>query len=240
MPPRTRHSTRRMQRRPSAEASSGSGAGGSSAGIAEALSDEIISGRLGPGTHLNEIAIAERFKVSRTPVREAIRQLLSAGLVSAEPRRGAFVARIELPRLLQMFEVMAELEALCARLSARRMTIEEKTKLRLTHEAYEKFVRRRDPLRYFEASLEFHRLIFAGTRNEVLAELANGMFDRLLPYRRRQMMSGGRPEKSFAEHAGVLDAIRAGDEVEAERRFRAHSGMVGENVLELMSTLERQ
>lgn len=202
------------------------------------LSDEIVSGQLGPGTHLNELELAERFGVSRTPVREAIRQLATADLVVTEPRRGAFVAKIPLQRLLQMFETMAELEGLCARLAARRMTIEEKMELRRVHESYEKYVGRADPTKYFEASLEFHRLIFAGTRNEVLAEIAGSLFDRLIPYRRRQMQSGGRSAQSFAEHGNVLEAIRAGDEVTADRLFRAHAGIVGENVLELLSALE--
>ncbi|MCG8359901.1 MAG: GntR family transcriptional regulator, partial [Kiloniellales bacterium] len=78
------------------------------------LEAEIFAGRLAPGQRLDESKLAARFGVSRTPVREALLQLASIGLVEMRPRQGAVVAAVTIRRLLQMFEVMAELEAFCA------------------------------------------------------------------------------------------------------------------------------
>src|ERR1700709_729981 len=86
------------------------------------LADEIVRGALAPGAPLDETEIAKRFNVSRTPVRGALRQLATSGLVEARAHRGAVVARPSLERLSGMFEAMAELEALCAGLAAQRLT----------------------------------------------------------------------------------------------------------------------
>src|ERR1700749_1078631 len=86
------------------------------------LADEIVRGALAPGSPLDETEIARRFNVSRTPVREALRQLAASGLVDARAHRGAVVARPSLERRTGMFEAMAELEALCASLAAQRVS----------------------------------------------------------------------------------------------------------------------
>src|SRR5579871_4368538 len=87
------------------------------------LADEIVRGALKPGAALDESDLARRFRVSRTPVREALRQLVASGLVDSKAHRGAVVARPNAERLNSMFEAMAELEALCAGLAAERMPV---------------------------------------------------------------------------------------------------------------------
>ena len=98
-------------------------------GVRCRLETEIFSGALTPGERLDEMGLARRFGVSRTPVREALLQLSSAGLIEMRPRQGAVVAAITVQQLLQMFEVMAEMEALCARYAARRMGPDERQAL---------------------------------------------------------------------------------------------------------------
>ncbi|MEM9170964.1 MAG: GntR family transcriptional regulator [Pseudomonadota bacterium] len=205
--------------------------------IAKEIESEIISGRRAPGSHLNEQEIADRFSVSRTPVREAVRHLSSAGLVEVQPRRGAFVARIPVTRLIQMFETMTELEGACARLAARRMRVDEKRALERVHRAYEKFAAAGDADRYYDESLEFHRRIFKGAHNDVLGDMAMRLFNQLTGYRRRQLTNARRTSTSFDEHAAVLEAIMDGDEARSERLMRAHTGMVGDNVMDLIGQL---
>src|SRR3546814_11032117 len=84
---------------------------------------------------LDESKLAQHFGVSRTPVREALRELAAADLVVLRPRQGAVVATVTVTQLLHMFEVMAELESFCARLAARRMTAEERRHLTEVHDA---------------------------------------------------------------------------------------------------------
>jgi DNA-binding GntR family transcriptional regulator len=98
------------------------------------LADEIVRGVLKPGVALDETELARRFEVSRTPVREAIRQLAASGLVESQAHRGAVVARRSEERLIGMFEAMAELEAMCAGFAAERMTGAERHALEAVHD----------------------------------------------------------------------------------------------------------
>ena len=227
----------RRIRKPAELSAGNSGPGSRADVITAAITEEIIAGKRAPGSHLNEQELAERFEVSRTPVREALRQLASAGLADLSARRGAFVARIPMARLIQMFEVMSELEAACARLAARRMSSEDKAKLAKTHASYEKYVKSANVSDYFDASNEFHRLIYAGSKNEVLHEMSQSLYSRLAPYRRRQLALSRRTEKSYSEHGSVLTAILAGDPEAAEHAMRGHTGVVGDNVMDLISAL---
>ncbi|MFS2117573.1 GntR family transcriptional regulator, partial [Herbaspirillum frisingense] len=97
--------------------------------LRESIEEMIAVGKLAPGQHLDETSLAEEFGVSRTPIREALIQLASMGIVEMRPRRGAIVAEIGPQQLIEMFEVMAEFEAMCGRLAARRMTPAEHVEL---------------------------------------------------------------------------------------------------------------
>ena len=109
--------------------------------MVRAIADRIVTGVLRPGEKLDEIKLAGRYDVSRTPVREALRQLSAMGLVDRRPNRGAIVAVVEPAHLTSMFESMAELEAICARLSAERMNPAERRALESRHQASAALVR---------------------------------------------------------------------------------------------------
>src|SRR6201995_5208477 len=129
------------------------------------LADEIVRGALPPGAPLDETEIARRFNVSRTPVREALRQLAASGLVETRAHRGAVVARPTLERLTGMFEAMAELEALCAGLAAQRMTPVERQRLEAIHEELRNLSHVGNPERFHEVNERFHSAIYAGAHN---------------------------------------------------------------------------
>lgn len=207
--------------------------------VAELIEAEILAGQRQPGSHLNEQEIARRYSVSRTPVREAMRYLSSEGLIEVRPRRGAFVASISVERLLRMFEVMTELEGVAARLATRRMSDDAKKRLRETHESYRHLADGDDPLAYYDASLDFHRQLFAGARNEVLEEMALKLFERLAVFRKRQIQEPNRTRASFQEHEAILQAIESGDPNEAEKLTRQHTGMVEGGVVDLIATLDQ-
>ena len=187
------------------------------------LADEIVRGVLQPGMPLDETELANRFKVSRTPVREALRQLSASGLIDARAHRGSIVARPTTQRLLGMFEAMAELEALCAGFAAERMTpAERRVFSRL--EPGDFF----GPQRYHEINEAFHAAIYVGAHNAYLAEMTLATRGRVQPFRRAQFRNLGRLAKSHAEHDRVVVAILQGDRDRATNAMRDHIKTVHE------------
>lgn len=190
------------------------------------LADEIVSGVLEPGTPLDEQELAARFGVSRTPVREAIRQLSASGLVSVRPHRGAVVALPTPRQLNDMFEAMAELEGLCTGLAARNMTIAERRALETLHDELRLLVQQGDPLRYHEKNEVFHTAIYAGSHNSYLADITLMTRTRVAPFRRAQFRAAGRLGGSYEEHDLVVQAIMRGDRDAAAEAMRNHIGIV--------------
>jgi DNA-binding GntR family transcriptional regulator len=192
------------------------------------LADDIVRGALAPGRTLDEMELARRFGVSRTPVREAIRQLAASGLVETRPHRGAVVARPSHEHILGMFEAMAELEALCAGLAAERMNPTERRALEAVHEELRVLIQGGDPQCYHEANEQFHATIYAGAHNAYLAEMTLATRGRVQPFRRAQFRLLGRLAKSHVEHDRIVLAIVRGDRVGAASAMRAHIITVGE------------
>jgi DNA-binding GntR family transcriptional regulator len=190
------------------------------------LADEIVRGALAPGAPLDETDIARRFSVSRTPVREALRQLAASGLVEARAHRGAVVARPSLDRLNGMFEAMAELEALCAGLAAERMTATERARLEAIHEELRVLSHAGNPERFHFVNERFHNAIYAGSQNDYIAEMTLATRVRVQPFRRAQFRNLGRLAKSHAEHDRVVVAILRGDRIGAASAMRAHIELV--------------
>lgn len=190
------------------------------------LADEIVRGALAPGAPLDETEIAKRFSVSRTPVREALRQLATSGLVEARAHRGAVVARPSLDRLSGMFEAMAELEGLCADLAAQRMTPVERQRLEAIHEELRNLSHAGNPERFHEVNERFHSAIYAGAHNAYIAEITLATRVRVQPFRRAQFRNLGRLAKSHAEHDRVVVAIMRGDKTGASNAMRAHIELV--------------
>ncbi|MFA6966215.1 GntR family transcriptional regulator [Bosea sp. (in: a-proteobacteria)] len=190
------------------------------------IADEIVSGVLAPGTPLDEQELAARFGVSRTPVREAIRQLSASGLVSVRPHRGAVVALPTPAQLNDMFEAMAELEALCAGLAARNMTVADRRGLEALHDDLRLLVHEGNPTRYHEKNEAFHAAIYSGSHNGYLAELTLMTRTRVAPFRRAQFRATGRLGGSYQEHDLIVQAILRGDQQGAGEAMRAHIGIV--------------
>jgi DNA-binding GntR family transcriptional regulator len=186
------------------------------------LADEIIRGVLAPGVFLDETELARRFQVSRTPVREAIRQLAASGLVESRAHRGSLVAWPSHERLIGMFEAMAELEGLCAGLAAVRTTPEERRSLATVHGELRAMIRSGDPQRYHEINEAFHATIYAGAHNAYLAEITVATRARVQPFRRAQFRNLGRLAKSHVEHDRVVTAIMRGDRTGAAEAMRRH------------------
>lgn len=204
-----------------------------------ALADEIVRGGLAPGAALDEVGIATRFGVSRTPVREALRQLAASGLVEIRPHRGAVVAQLSTERLHEMFVAMGELEAVCAGLAAVNMTSTERRGLEEIHGLLRDLVRSGDPQRYHEINESFHTAIYLGAHNGPLAEMTLATRARLQPFRRAQFRTMGRLARSYEEHDRVVEAILRGDREGAWLAMRDHIGTVEKAFDEYALSAER-
>ena len=207
--------------------------------LREAVEEEIATGKLLPGSRLDEVELAKRFNVSRTPIREALNLLLGEGLIEMRPRRGAVVARVSAERLIEMFEVMAELEAMCVQLATRRMSDGEFAAIESAHAACRGAVASRDADAYFYANERFHYAIYAASHNTFLAEEAAALQRKLRPYRRLQLRVRNRIQRSFEEHQAIVDALREGDAEKAALSVRNHVIVQGERFADLVSSLSR-
>lgn len=205
--------------------------------LREAIEEDIATGAFPPGMHLDETELAQRFGVSRTPLREALIQLSSVGIIAMRPRRGAVVADVTPQRLLEMFEVMAELEAMCGRLAARRMSPIDHAALEQAHEACKTACLSADPDAYYNQNELFHHAIYAGSHSGFLIEQTAAMHRRLRPYRRLQLRVRNRVANSFNEHSGIVEALLAGDAELAAERLRAHILVQGERFTDLLASL---
>ncbi|WP_145322984.1 MULTISPECIES: GntR family transcriptional regulator [unclassified Rhizobium] len=196
--------------------------------MVRALADMIVTGSLLPGEKLDEITLAARFEVSRTPVREALRELGAMGLVGREPNRSAVVTNVSGAYLHSMFEAMAELEAICARLSAERMTIDERRALERQHRASARLVRAGAEEDYATYNVEFHNQLYRGAHNDHILELVTQTRARLAPFRRAQFRLPGRLAKSFDEHDIIVTAIMRADAQAARQAAYSHVATVSD------------
>ncbi len=190
--------------------------------IVFALTDDIVAKRLEPGHALDEGRIGQRFGASRTPVREALRQLAASGMVELRPHRTPLVARVDDRRLRDMFDVMAELEALCAARASQMMTPAGRSALERHHAEMGTFMRAGDIAAYRAGNASFHAMIYQGAQNDYLREMALGTRERLAPYRGAQLEAPARLARSHREHDVILTAILRGDAATAASCAREH------------------
>lgn len=206
--------------------------------IAEALEEHIFSGIFVDGDRLDEVRLAEQFGVSRTPLREAFQRLALSGLVELVPRRGAFVRQPGPIELMEMFEVMAELEAVCGRLAALRISDEALDDLRDANAKCRIAVEAVDPDAYYLENERFHQTIYRQSGNGFLEQEAAKLHKRLKPFRRQQLRFRGRMAQSMAEHEAVVEALADGKPEDAAMALRHHVAVQGEKFHNLMTSLK--
>ncbi len=203
--------------------------------VRDQLEDDIVNGRMCPGEQVQIEQLMVRFGVSRTPVREALQQLENSGLVAVQPKRGTFVARVGMPELIQMFEVMAELEASCARLAARRASAVVLDEIGAALAECGAQSATEDANAYYYANEQFHQLIYQACSNPFLVQQTQLLKNRLKPYRRLQLQMRNRIAQSLQEHREIVSALRRGDGEAAAQAARDHVLIQGQRFTDLMS-----
>lgn len=206
--------------------------------IADALEALILDGTFADGERLNEQQLSERFSVSRTPLREALQRLANSGLVVQIPRRGVFVCQPGPIELLEMFEVMAELEAASAGFAATRISDEALQELHETNARCNAALAASEVDLYFRENEHFHAVIYRQSGNRFLEKECLRLHKRLHPFRRMQLRLRGRMVQSMREHEAILAALEAGDGPAAAQALRSHVAVQGEKFHHLMASLK--
>ena len=206
--------------------------------IAEAIEGLIFSGAFADGDRLDEIRLADRFGVSRTPIREAFARLALSGLVEAIPRRGVFVRQPGPVELMDMFEVLAEFEGICGRLAATRITDAALAQLNAANVACRATVQANDTDGYYRENERFHHIIYRHAGNAFLESETARLHRRLKPFRRVQLQVRGRLAQSMAEHEAIVQALTDADPDRAAALLRDHVAVQGEKFHHLMASLK--
>lgn len=206
--------------------------------IADALEGLIFDGTFVDGDRLDEVQLASRFDVSRTPIREALLRLAQSGLVVQIPRRGVFVRQPGPVELIEMFEVMAELEAVSARLAASRISEKALADLHKANERCKLAVDAQDADGYYRENERFHAILYRQSGNGFLEQECLRLQRRLQPFRRVQLRVRGRMRQSMAEHEAIVSAIEEGDGDKAADAIRRHVSVQGEKFHHLVASLK--
>lgn len=179
--------------------------------VYEELRMLIMTGQIKPGTRMMEIELADSMGVSRTPVREAIRQLEKDNLVTIEPRRGAYVSDISAVDMQDMLIVREPLEGLATYLASQNMTEEQVKVIEQVNNDYEAALRNNDQEKLIQADTHFHNLITQGSGNEYLINILLELQEQVLRFRYIYFKSSKRAEDIVNEHRMILEALKAGD-----------------------------
>jgi DNA-binding GntR family transcriptional regulator len=190
--------------------------------VAAQLRERIFAGELAPGTFLDEVGLAEQMKISRTPLREALKVLTVEGLVRHEPRRGSFVNQVTEQDLDEIFPVIALLEGRCAFEAANNASDADLQALEELHQKLARHAKARRINEYYETNFQIHEAIIALARNKWLAGVISDLRKILKLARQQQLHAPGRLEQSLNEHLAVFAALKARDAEGADAAMRTH------------------
>lgn len=183
------------------------------------LLSELRDGRLNAGDRLRETELAERFGMSRTPVREAIRQLEADGIVTHIPRQGATIRTLDYAEVMELYEMRAVLEGTAARLAARaasEIEIEELVEMN------DQMAALGDAPEAFILNRQFHMALLDAAKNRFLAQSIHALQKALMILGPTTLTEPDRAARAIEEHVDVLDAIKARDGASAETAMRRH------------------
>lgn len=203
--------------------------------IREVLENEIQRGVLKPGEALDERALALRFGVSRTPIREVLPQLAASGLITIVPNVGAHVSHLSVGEVRALLEFITEGEALCAKLAARRIDAESARALDAALEDCGCAAVAAEG--YSKANVRFHEAIYEGSRNPYLAMQIRSARSKLQRYRIKDLQLQSHIDQSLEQHRQIVEAIKAGDELRAAQLMERHLPSGGAGFSEFLAKL---
>jgi DNA-binding GntR family transcriptional regulator len=206
------------------------------------LHDEVVSrlramlvdGRIAPGAKLNERELCERLRVSRTPLREAIKLLAAEGLVDLLPNRGAVAVKLDETDVVHIFEVLADLEGMSGELAARRISDAELAEIKALHYDMLACFARRDLSGYYRINSLIHAAINNAARNPLLTKIYRECNARAQSLRFRTNQNEAKWALAVKEHEQMIDALEAHDAARLRAIMTEHLLRKRDTVLELM------
>ena len=199
--------------------------------VYEELKMQILKGSIIPGTRMMEVELAEEMGVSRTPIREAIRKLEKEGLVTIEPRRGAYASMISTEDMVEILEVRQDLEGLAAYFAADRMTDEKMEELREVSNCYNEAVKSGKMEDMIKYDTRFHHIIVESCRNKILVQMIEQLQELVLRFRYIYYDNFRRAENMPDEHEAIVAAISEGNADKARAAADIHIDRLKELVM---------
>lgn len=187
--------------------------------IVQDLKNEIARGTLSPGQRLVETSLCERYGAGRTAVREALRHLAHDGFVTIAQNVGAVVRELSQKDIEHIYDLMGNLEGLSVRIGTNFVTEE---RLRPIEELVAKMEETKDAFDFFSLNYEFHRELMSFTDNTWLVKFMDILRAQAQRISLRSFFNPGQITASVGEHRKILEAIRAGNAVKAEKSVRDH------------------
>lgn len=200
--------------------------------VYEELKMQILTGAIIPGTRMMEVELADEMGVSRTPIREAIRKLEKEGLVTIEPRRGAYASMISTEDMVEILEVRQDLEGLAAFFAAERMQPAQLEELKEISSNYNDAVTRGSMEDMIKYDTRFHRIIVDSCHNKILVQMIEQLQELVLRFRYIYYDNFKRAENMPEEHEAILKAIERKDAIEARDAADVHIDRLKTMVIE--------
>lgn len=202
--------------------------------VASRLRTMLVEGQIAPGAKLNERELSAQLRVSRTPLREAIKLLAAEGLVDLLPNRGAVAVKLTETDVINTFELLATLEGMAGELAAQRITDEELAELRALHYEMMACFARRDLSGYYRINARIHTAINDAARNPVLASTYRSINARVQSLRFRTNQNEAKWKNAVAEHERMVEALAAHDAAAMRTLMIEHLHRKRDTVLELL------
>ncbi|MCX7772135.1 MAG: GntR family transcriptional regulator [Clostridia bacterium] len=194
------------------------------------IENDILNGKYQPGESLNESKVAGELKVSRTPVREAIRQLELEGLVAYIPNKGAIVKGLSIEDVRDIFEIRMKIEGLAAKRAASNITESQLKELREVVEFEEFYTAKGDTEQILKLDTKFHEIIFRASGSRLLDRTLTSFHHYIQRARSFSLMDAERAKKALLEHMAIMKAIESRDKERAEVLMANHILNASENI----------
>ncbi len=198
--------------------------------ILETIRDAILKGTLKPGERVSEPELADRFGISRTPIREAFRQLESEGYLTVIPRKGAVVASLSERDIEEFYAIKIILEGFAAKMAAEKLTTKDIERLETINDRLQQLADAGNVKNFFRVHNEFHEVFIKAAGNEKLYEMISQLVLRFKRLRLASLSQPGRMEISVEEHRNMIEAFKNHDGDRADNLVR-HAATIGADVL---------